>query len=258
MNNEDSRKINEFDFEFIGDFFKDLPRQGPGTDRITGQALSLMPELPEDAQIADLGCGTCGQTMALAGFTQGHITAIDLMPSFVGVARERVAAAGLGERITVLEGSMDDLPFGRGSLDLIWAEGSIYNVGYERGLALWLDYLKPGGYVAVTEASWFTPNPHPEIAEFWAENYAEIDAIPVKVNQMAAAGYIPHAHFRLPDQAWWAFFEPMGDNTRRFLERHGHSPVAEKFASYSALEQELYARHHTDYGYVFYIGQKPL
>lgn len=51
---------------------------------------------------------------------------------------------GLGDRVTALVGSMDELAFGDEELDLIWAEGSIYNIGFERGLTEWRRFLKPG------------------------------------------------------------------------------------------------------------------
>ena len=38
---------------------------------------------------------------------------------------------------------MDDLSFEKDSLDLIWSEGAIYNIGFERGLKEWRNYLKP-------------------------------------------------------------------------------------------------------------------
>ena len=47
---------------------------------------------------------------------------------------------------------MDQLPFHREELDLIWSEGAIYNIGFERGLKEWKEFLKPGGYVAISEA----------------------------------------------------------------------------------------------------------
>ena len=42
---------------------------------------------------------------------------------------------------------MDALPFGEEELDMIWCEGAIYNIGFERGLKEWRKYLKPGGYI---------------------------------------------------------------------------------------------------------------
>lgn len=39
------------------------------------------------------------------------------------------------------------------SLDVIWAEGSIYIIGFERGLREWGRFLKDGGYLGVTHLS---------------------------------------------------------------------------------------------------------
>jgi len=52
---------------------------------------------------------------------------------------------------------MDSLAFGDEELDLLWSEGAIYNIGFERGVSEWRRFLKPGGTIAVSEASWFTP-----------------------------------------------------------------------------------------------------
>ena len=55
------------------------------------------------------------------------------------------------DRVKGIVGSMDNLPFQNEELDLIWSEGAIYNIGFERGLNEWRRYLKPGGYIAVSE-----------------------------------------------------------------------------------------------------------
>lgn len=64
---------------------------------------------------------------------------------------------------------MDNLPFREEELDLIWSEGAIYNIGFERGLNEWRKYLKTGGYIAVSEISWFTEQRPAEIHNFWME-----------------------------------------------------------------------------------------
>jgi SAM-dependent methyltransferase len=48
-------------------------------------------------------------------------------------------------------GNMENLPFQEEEFDLIWSEGAIYNIGFERGLNEWRKFLKPGGYIAVSE-----------------------------------------------------------------------------------------------------------
>ena len=75
MSNE-LKTIHEFDFTLICNYFKGLKRQGPGSPEVTQKALSFTNELSDEARIADIGCGTGGQTMALANYTKGQITGI--------------------------------------------------------------------------------------------------------------------------------------------------------------------------------------
>ena len=58
--------IHDFDFSFICNYFKLLKRQGPGSPEATRKAVSFINELTDDAKIADIGCGTGGQTLFLA------------------------------------------------------------------------------------------------------------------------------------------------------------------------------------------------
>ena len=44
---------------------------------------------------------------------------------------EQVIRGEIDNRVKGLVGSMDNLPFRDGELDLIWSEGSIYNIGFE-------------------------------------------------------------------------------------------------------------------------------
>ena len=70
--------IHDFDFSFICNYFKLLKRQGPGSPEATRKAVSFINELTDDAKIADIGCGTGGQTLFLADYVKGQITGIDL------------------------------------------------------------------------------------------------------------------------------------------------------------------------------------
>lgn len=250
--------IHDFSFRLIADFFNGLDRQGPGDESITKQALSFINDLPDTARIADIGCGTGGQTMFLAQHLKGSIIASDIMPEFVETLRTKVRASNLESRIEVREESMDNLSFEDGELDLIWAEGSIYNIGYQKGLNELKKYLKPGGYIAVSEGSWFTDTRPEEIESFWHDNYPEIDTIPKKVEQMQQAGYKLIAHFILPEFCWWNYFNPADDEYMElFLKRHNYNEVAQKLVEHFREETGLYDKYKSYYGYVFYIGQLP-
>ena len=79
MSNE-NKSIHEFDFSLICEYFSSVERQGPGSAETTIKALSFVEGLTDKSLIADLGCGTGGQTITLAQHTPGQITGIDLFP----------------------------------------------------------------------------------------------------------------------------------------------------------------------------------
>ena len=63
----------------------DLERQGPGSSEAIEQALGFLKPFNRFSEIADLGCGTGGQTMVLAQNTAGHITGVDMVPDFIDI-----------------------------------------------------------------------------------------------------------------------------------------------------------------------------
>lgn len=132
MSNE-IKSITEFDFDLICEYFSLVERQGPGSPEATIKALSFIDNLNENSKIADLGCGTGGQTMVLAQNAPGTITAIDLFPKFIEIFNDNARRLSLHNRVKGITGSMDELPFAKGELDLIWSEGAIYNIGFKRG-----------------------------------------------------------------------------------------------------------------------------
>ncbi len=256
MSNED-KSIHEFDFNLICEYFSLLERQGPGSPEETLKALGFIDPLNEDSHIADIGCGTGGQTMVLAQNAPGKFTGMDLFPRFIDLFNANARNSGLEERVHGIVGDMNSLPFQEEELDLIWSEGAIYNIGFERGITEWRKFLKPGGFLAVTEASWFTETRPAGIHDFWMDAYPEIGTIPAKVAQMQKAGYIPVATFILPETCWTDHFYVHQVKAREiFLEKYRGNPMAEGLAANERHEAELYARYKTYYGYVFYIGRK--
>lgn len=254
----ENKTIHEFDFSLICEYFSNVERQGPGSPEVTIKALSFIENLTAQSSIADLGCGTGGQTMILAQNTLGQVTGLDLFPDFISIFNRNAHTLSLSDRVKGITGSMADiLPFEKESLDLIWSEGAIYNIGFERGLNEWKQYLKKGGYIAVSESSWFTDKRPNEIYDFWMAHYPEIDTISNKVAQMQSAGYVPVATFVLPENCWTEhYFAPCCDIQKPFLQKHSDSKTAEELIAGQRHEMELYYKYKEFYGYVFYIGKK--
>ena len=254
---KDNKSIHEFDFDLICEYYANVESQGPGSPEVTIKALSFVDNLTDESRIADIGCGTGGQTMVLAQNAPGIITGIDLFSTFIDLFNSNAARLNLHERVKGVVNSMDNLSFQDEELDLIWSEGAIYNIGYERGLKEWRKFLKTGGYIAVSEVSWFTEKRPAEIEEFWQDAYPGIDTIPNKIDQMQKAYYIPVASFILPEYCWTKhFYDPQVPAQESFLKKHAGNKAAEEFIANQRHETQLYYKYKEYYGYVFYIGKK--
>ena len=108
----------------------------------------MLPSL-DNPSILDIGCGTGVQTIELAKLCNGHITAIDIdVPSLVLLQR-KVKEQDLSDRFSIMKVAMDDLQLLGKTYDIIWAEGSIYAIGFERGIRDWKQILNKNGFLVV-------------------------------------------------------------------------------------------------------------
>lgn len=246
------------ELELLIDFHRHGMRQGPGSKADTLRALSFVDlNLTPDSQIADIGCGTGTQTITLARHTRGNIVAVDIFPELLSELDQRIQTIYLKNRIRTLGASMDDLDFEENSLDLIWSEGAIYNMGFEAGVRYWKNFLKPGGYLAVSEVTWITNERPAEIEEFWNREYPEIDRSCQKIYQLEKHGYTLKGYFVLPRSSWWDnYYEPMLDRFGPFLKRHRNSEAAQKLVSGHKEEIRLFQDYGDYYSYGFYIARK--
>lgn len=246
------------ELELIIDLHKNSERQGPGGESDTLKALHFL-NLPnnQELNIADIGCGSGGQTLTLAQNINGKITAVDLFPEFLEELTQKAQKLGLSDKVIPLEKSMDDLPFQNESLDIIWSEGAIYNIGFEKGIKEWKKFLRPGGYLAVTEITWITPDRPKEIENFWTQNYPEIGTASSKINLLEKNGYSLVGYFFLsPDQWIKNYYKPMEARFDDFLKRNNDSTLAKQIVENNKNEMELYLKYKAYYSYGFYIARK--
>jgi len=243
--------------DLIIDFHKDAKRQGPGSNEATKKALRFIPHPSEKQKILDIGCGTGAQTIILAQHTKANIVAIDMLPQFLAKLDDKIKNNGLGSRVVTKTMTMDSLDFEENSFDVIWSEGAIYNIGFEKGLAQWRKYLKEGGYIAVSEISWLTSCRPSEIEQYWVNAYAEIDTIENKLSILEKCGYTPIAYFALDELCWTDnYYKPILDRSETFLKKYNYSDEVREFVEAGRVEADMYRRFKDYYSYVFYIGKK--
>jgi len=113
---------------------------------LLGERLGLQPE----SHVLDIASGTCGPALILAREFGWRLTCVERAPEFVARGRERVAAAGLTDRIEIVESDAESFDLGR--YDAALCIGATFAYG---GLLPTLERLRPvAPMLAVGEPYW--------------------------------------------------------------------------------------------------------
>lgn len=246
------------DLQLLIDLHADGLRQGPGGDDETRLAVALSGlEGSANLRIADIGCGTGASTLVLAQTLDAHITAVDFLPDFLAKLDAAAARAGLADRITTLCASMEELPFAGGSLDAIWSEGAIYNMGFAAGIEAWRKYLRTGGIIAVSELTWLTNERPGELQTHWEREYPEVATAAAKMATLERLGFSPLGYFPLPEHCWLDnYYRPMQQRFSAYLQRHKDSDAAKSIVQAEEIEIALYERYRDFVSYGYYVARK--
>lgn len=242
--------------DYIVELYGSLPRAGPGDDASTRRAFAMLEHLPPRPRILDVGCGPGVQTLELLRLSDGSVVALDLLPRMIERVTEAVEQAGFAERTEIVQGDMNTMEFEPESFDLIWSEGAIYLMGFEAGLARLKRFVKPGGYVAVSEAVWLKPDPPRPLAEFWSE-YPEIDTVERKLDVITRLGYTVVGQFVLPASSWtrqyYEFLEPRIHELE--VEWKGDAG-GEAMLAEARIELEIFSQFSSYYSYAFFVARR--
>lgn len=238
-----------------------LPRHAPGSDSATLEALNRLRAhgLPDEPVVLDVGCGVGRATLLLGRHARARVTAIDLHEPFLGETQRKIDEAGLGRRLRAERRSMFELDgaYPPESFDLLWAEGSIYVIGFGQGLERWRRLVRPGGLAAVSELTWLTGSPPAEARTFWAEHHPDMGTESSNRQAAERAGWRVLESITLPASAWWdEYYRPLEERIAERRERHGLDPAWTAVLDAQMAEIDLYRRFGASYGYVFYLMRR--
>lgn len=201
----------------------------------TRKAFRMLPEMKRP-RILDIGCGSGIPTMELAKLSNGQITAIDINRTELKKLVSKIEKAGLTTRLKVEKRSMLDIDFPDASFDLIWAEGSINVIGFEKGLRDWRRLLTTGGFLVI----------HDELGDF-----AE------KQGQISQCGYKLINHFVLSEEVWGnKYFVLLEKELKAIRVKHTSSPETIKIINDDQREIDTFKQYPERYRSVFFIIRK--
>jgi precorrin-6B methylase 2 len=135
------------------------------------------------SRVLDVGAGTCGPAVVLAREFDCRVTAIERAPEFVASARARIAAAGVAERIDVVEQDATETALEPEVFDVAMCLGAsfVWN-GLDGTLAALAPAVRRAGAVVVGEPYW-RRWPLPDGID--GEGFV---ALPATADRFAAAG----------------------------------------------------------------------
>lgn len=244
-------------WKYFFEFIATVPRQGPGTDEATARALNLLSGISSKTRVLDIGCGTGTQALSVARRCPAEITATDIHAPFLKILKHNAALEGLNDRIDTRVADMAELPFDAESFDLLWAEGSIFIIGFRRGLDLWRRLLKPGGKLVVSELCWFEGNIPEELRQVCMMRENEDLSLEGRRRDAREAGYTLLHEFRLPREGWWEnYYLPVQEKLVEFEARYSGNPDAMLVGERCRHEIDLFLKYEHLYGYNFFILEK--
>jgi ubiquinone/menaquinone biosynthesis C-methylase UbiE len=203
--------------------------------KYTRKAFRMLPNLGKP-RILDIGCGSGVPTMELARLGRGEVIGIDIDQSALDKLTRKIREAGLSDRVQAVNCSILDMAFPDESFDIIWSEGSIFVVGFKRGIQDWKRFLKPGGFVVI----------HDEKGD-----------VEEKLRQISKCGYKLLGYFILSEDTWWTeYFAPLEKLIAKSQTSYADDPHTLEELSQARRELEMFKNNPERNSSVYFVTQK--
>jgi ubiquinone/menaquinone biosynthesis C-methylase UbiE len=203
--------------------------------KYTRKAFLRLPRL-EKPRILDIGCGSGVPTLEIAKLSDGEVTGIDVDQSCLDELNRKINEEALSNRVKAINLSVFEMKFPDETFDVIWSEGVINTVGFERGLKEWRRLLKHNGYLVI---------------------HYQITRAADSISRLPQYGYSLADTVPLPEDAWWTeFYKPLEEKMSALLHKYRNSSDALKLLKQYKSEMNMVKKNPRNFRAAFYIMKK--
>jgi ubiquinone/menaquinone biosynthesis C-methylase UbiE len=203
--------------------------------KYTLKAFLRLPRL-EKPRILDIGCGSGVPTLELAKLSDGEVTGIDIDQSCIDEFNRKIREEELSNRVKAINLSLSEMKFPDETFDVIWSEGVIRTIGFERSLKEWRRLLKQNGYLVI---------------------HYQMGRVADALSRIPQHGYRLEDTVQLPADAWWTeFYKPLEEKMGVLLHKYGNSSDALKLLEQYKSEMDMVKKDPLNFRSAFYIMQK--
>lgn len=221
----------------------------PDKIRQLGSLLRLGPE----SRVLDVACGKAGPALVLAAEFGCTILGVERAEEFVVAGRERIAKAGLGERIEIVEGDASAFPLEAEAWDAALCLGAsfVYH-DLDGTLAALTPAVRSGGFVAVGEPYWREwPLPPGVDDEGWV-------TLPETLRRFEAAGLAPIGLIAASDDDWDRYESLHWRALEEWLAANPDDPEAPGIRERHERNRDVYLlTHRRLLGWAIFAALKP-
>ncbi len=195
----------------------------------------MLPKL-DKPRILDIGCGSGVPTMELARLGQGEVIGIDIDQPALDKLTRRIREAGFSNRVKAVNCSVLDMAFPDESFDIVWSEGSIFVVGFNRGVQEWKRFLKPNGFMVIHD---------------------EKGNVEGKLEEISECGYKLLGYFILSADTWWTeYFAPLEKLVAKSQTSCADDPHTLAELNQARSELEMFKNDPESNSSVYFVMQK--
>jgi SAM-dependent methyltransferase len=167
---------------------------------------------------------------------------------------------GFSKRLQTHLDDMSSMPFKKKSFDIIWCEGSINYLGFEKGIKEFKKFLKHNGMIVVADYALKMDrknNKFPqELKEYLEGFYPSIDIHENNIFSAENYNYKLIATFQVQEEAWHEnYLSIIKEQCDKIESENEPSIEIKKVLKEMMLDSNMHEKYNKYYSYYFYIFQ---